>query len=329
MTQEEMEIFLKLVETRNLSKAASALYLSQSTLSHRLNTLEKELNSPLFVRNRGRRSIELTKFGYDFIPIAEQWMALWAQTRNLNTMQSRHRLAIGSVASLVEYLFPDLLHDFHKAHVTDICLMVKVMQSAALYPALEQRELDLGFSVLPSEYSNIVSIPLLEEENLLVMVPDNGISSPDTDSSSSVSAFGSDNTVPSAPVFSPDISPGDLDPGREILFQYHQDYTRWHNQWFGYFTQPAAAMGDGILSFRFLSQQPGSWAVFPVSAALAAARQIPCTLHHLTNPPPTRVCYILEHRFPRPGTEETISLFRSVLDAFMDREEASGHLHRL
>ena len=52
MTQQDINIFLALVEKRNLSKAASALYMSQSTLSHRLNMLEKELNATLFTRRK-------------------------------------------------------------------------------------------------------------------------------------------------------------------------------------------------------------------------------------------------------------------------------------
>lgn len=47
--------------------------------------------------------------------------------------------------------------------------MIKSMQSAALYPALENRELDLGFSVLPSVYSNVINKPLLTEENVVVL----------------------------------------------------------------------------------------------------------------------------------------------------------------
>lgn len=69
MTQQDINIFLALVEKRNLSKAASALYMSQSTLSHRLNMLEKELNATLFTRQKGHRTLELTPFGHDFIHI--------------------------------------------------------------------------------------------------------------------------------------------------------------------------------------------------------------------------------------------------------------------
>ena len=85
MTQQDIDIFFAVVEKRNLSKAASYLYMSQSTLSHRLSMLEKELNATLFTRHKGHRNLELTPFGHDFIHIAERWTALWAETRDLHT----------------------------------------------------------------------------------------------------------------------------------------------------------------------------------------------------------------------------------------------------
>ncbi|MBZ9685655.1 LysR family transcriptional regulator [Clostridium estertheticum] len=55
-----VEAFLSIVETKSLSKAAEKLYLSQSTISHRLKILEQELNTELVLRNRGQRVITLT-----------------------------------------------------------------------------------------------------------------------------------------------------------------------------------------------------------------------------------------------------------------------------
>ena len=103
MTQQDIEIFFAVVEKRNLSKAASALYMSQSTLSHRLGMLEKELNATLFIRHKGHRTLELTPYGRDFVRIAERWMALWAEAQDLHTMHGSHTFYIGAVASLIQY----------------------------------------------------------------------------------------------------------------------------------------------------------------------------------------------------------------------------------
>ena len=72
MNYQDMEVFLSLVKTRNISKTASLMYLAQSTVSHRLKALEDELGCRLVERNKGKTSITFTDRGKAFIPIAEK-----------------------------------------------------------------------------------------------------------------------------------------------------------------------------------------------------------------------------------------------------------------
>lgn len=308
MTQQDIEIFFAVVEKRNLSKAASALYMSQSTLSHRLGMLEKELNATLFIRHKGHRTLELTPYGRDFVRIAERWMALWAEAQDLHTMHGSHTFYIGAVASLIQYLFPHLLQEIFRKEQRQIRLMVKSMQSAALYPALENREIDLGFSVLPSFYSNVINQPLLSEENVLLVQ--------------------SDSPLPPGE-YGPDVHPSELEPAKEILFQYHQDYRHWRNYWFGYYADPAIGLGDALLVKDFFSTPTDCWCVAPVSMALEIQRSCKVSIHRFTNPPPPRTCYLLTHRIPRTGYEASMELFMDYLDRFLRNEAAAGHLQML
>lgn len=308
MNQQDIDIFLAVVEKRNLSKAASSLYMSQSTLSHRLSTLEKELNASLFTRHKGRRTLDLTPFGHDFIHIAERWTALWAETQELHTMHGSRSFYVGSVASLIQYLFPDLLHRIFQEEQQNIRLMVKSMQSAALYPALENREIDLGFSVLPSVYSNVINTPLLNEENVLIL-------------------SGTARTKPGS--FGPDVHPSELDPAKEILFQYHQNYIHWRNQWFGYFSTPAIGLGEALLVENFFSCPIDCWCVVPFSVAFALQKTCCVSIHHFTNPPPPRTCYMLTHRIPRTGYESCLESFETYLYQFLKDKETAGHLQIL
>ena len=49
MNQAEVDAFLAIVESGSLTRAAQKLYLTQSTLSSRLDCLEKELGAPLLI----------------------------------------------------------------------------------------------------------------------------------------------------------------------------------------------------------------------------------------------------------------------------------------
>lgn len=56
MKNEQLEIFLTIVETKSISAASRRLYLSQSAVSSVLSQLEKELGTILIERSRGQRS---------------------------------------------------------------------------------------------------------------------------------------------------------------------------------------------------------------------------------------------------------------------------------
>ena len=67
MNFSEIETFLMIVQTKNITKTSENLYLSQPTVSHRLKSLEDELNTKLVVRKKGHKTIELTPKGEEFI----------------------------------------------------------------------------------------------------------------------------------------------------------------------------------------------------------------------------------------------------------------------
>lgn len=68
MTSLEIEAFLTVQSIGSVTKAAELLYISQSSLSTRLRTLEQELGCSLFVRGKGARAMMLTPEGERFCP---------------------------------------------------------------------------------------------------------------------------------------------------------------------------------------------------------------------------------------------------------------------
>src|SRR5918992_392117 len=65
----QIEAFLEVARRQNLSRAAEALFVSQPTLTARLQSLETSLGEQLFVRTR--RGMRLTEAGEAFLPYAE------------------------------------------------------------------------------------------------------------------------------------------------------------------------------------------------------------------------------------------------------------------
>ena len=91
MTDMEIETFLTVLRSGSMTAAAQALYITQPTLSARLQTLEDEVGTPLFVRGKGLRRLELTEAGTRFLPLAQRW-----QRRPCPASRPRRPLPAGS-----------------------------------------------------------------------------------------------------------------------------------------------------------------------------------------------------------------------------------------
>lgn len=74
-----LRYFLAVVETGNLSKAASAMQVAVSSVSRKIDGLEEELGAKLFVRSS--RRILLTDAGERFLPRARSILADMAEAR--------------------------------------------------------------------------------------------------------------------------------------------------------------------------------------------------------------------------------------------------------
>ena len=53
----EIEVFLAIYKHKSFSKAAEKMFMSQSSISERLKSLEKKLGFALLQRSRGNREI--------------------------------------------------------------------------------------------------------------------------------------------------------------------------------------------------------------------------------------------------------------------------------
>jgi len=115
MQIELIETFLDLVETRSFNRTADRLGVTQSTVSGRVQSLERAIGQRLFVRSRS--GTELTLAGLRFEPHARSLRLGWAEARHA-LRQSETRAAtirIGIQLDLVGSHFPDLIRAFRAA----------------------------------------------------------------------------------------------------------------------------------------------------------------------------------------------------------------------
>ena len=166
-TLNQLQIFLKIVQTRSVTKAAEELHLTQPAVSIQLKNFQEQFQIPL--TEVVSRRIYITDFGMEIAETAENIINL-VYAINYKTMAYKGQL-IGklklSVVSTGKYVMPYFLTDFMKLH-NGIELLMDVTNKSKVLESLENNEVDFALvSVLPTSL-NIEKLDLLQNKLYLV-----------------------------------------------------------------------------------------------------------------------------------------------------------------
>ena len=273
MTLINIETFLCAARNQTLSDAAAALFVSQSTVSTRINQLENELGVVLIRRGKGLRNVELTPQGTAFISLAERWLALHAETEVFSSQRFSTPFCIACPDSLNTYLFQSLYRNL-TAPEHALALRIRTQHSPEIFALVDSGEADVGFAFHLSRSANVVCKPLFAERMVLV------------------------RSAQAEPSSSP-VRTEELHPSFELFLSWSQDIQRWHDSWWNPSQRPYIHLDSAPMLPRYL-EDPRCWALCPMSVASAFVQAgLPVSLHELKDPPPDRVCYYLTNRTPK------------------------------
>ncbi|WP_291400418.1 LysR family transcriptional regulator [Daejeonella sp.] len=166
-TLHQLQIFLKITQTKSITKAAEELHLTQPAVSIQLKNLQDQFDIPL-TEVIGRQ-LYITDFGAE-LAIAVEKILAEVYAINYKTLaykgQLSGRLKL-SVVSTGKYVIPYFLSDFLKQH-QGIELSLDVTNKEKVIESLEKNEVDFALvSVLP-EKLQIESIELMPNKLYLV-----------------------------------------------------------------------------------------------------------------------------------------------------------------
>ncbi len=296
MNLSEIETFLAIVNTKSITKTADLLFLSQPTVSHRLTSLETELNFPLVIRKKGHKQVELTSKGIEFISIAERWMSLWKETQALQHNQDRMLLTVGCTDSLNVALLAPLYMNILESD----CLMdlnIRTHQSSELYGLLNNHDIDIGFVYHQLHYKNIISEKLFEEKLYLVQ---------------SEYPF----------LKKEKVHTDELDSSMELLLSWDDNFQIWHERWLADSKRPHFT-ADTITLLNRMWTNDRQWVIAPESVVLELSRFRKIYVSELINTPPERVCYRIKHKFPKLTSEKAVTLFDQMLELYLKSREVN------
>jgi DNA-binding transcriptional LysR family regulator len=169
MDLRHLEVVREVAETGSFTAAARKLNVSQSAVSRQVLLLEEELGEPLFLR-LGRK-VKLTTAGQTLLDLSRRVLAdVRTTTESIRDQQQAPAgvLQLGGGMTVCLHVFPHLLKEFRKRQPR---IDVKLTTGATghLIERLRSGSLDIGLLTLPVHGPDLVQVPVMREELLLVL----------------------------------------------------------------------------------------------------------------------------------------------------------------
>lgn len=168
-----IEAFLMVVEKGSFSMAAEALFITQPTISVRIQLLEQELNTELFTRINGKR-ITLTPAGEKILPyfkeayeiIKKGYSALQEKT------EEQQQISLACPNHMGAEIMPELLNELYQ-HFPKVEFGVTVKVSRDIIEDIRNGSIDVGLAFIksPASLKDLTVIEIAIEKTVLVCSP--------------------------------------------------------------------------------------------------------------------------------------------------------------
>ncbi|NUX99138.1 LysR family transcriptional regulator [Paraburkholderia youngii] len=254
--REEINTFLAVVRSGSLLQAAEIVSTTQSTVSYRIQSLERRIGHPLLLRSRGTRGITLTSEGERFLDIAERWKMLEIEAEQLQADQVRH-LAVGSVDAVAINVLPPFV-----AALCDETPPVRLHMESSRYFQLANRvasgHLDVAFTLSPSEHIDLISRKVRDYAMLVVYAGSGKTSLPEA------------------------LDITDLEPSREIYLPWSPQFDMWRSR------RGLSRHVNWVEKAHMLAPmlRNAAWALVPSFLTTPLAKETGCTIHRIALSPP-------------------------------------------
>ncbi len=176
ITLRQLEIFIAVAETAQVTKASKKLFVTQSAVSMALAELENQLGGSLF--DRHGRSLLLNARGRYLLPLAKD---ITAQVANVETIMSERNdklsghIEIIASLSLGNYILPYLIGAFKRIH-PKVHVNMLVYNTKYAERMVVDGSMDFGFVEGTTKHEDLESIPWFKDELVVLAGPSDPIS---------------------------------------------------------------------------------------------------------------------------------------------------------
>ena len=171
INMEWYRIFHQTARSKNLTKAAEELFITQPSVSYAIKQMETALDMKLF--HRLSKGVELTEEGQVLFDYVDQALALLHAGEN--QMQAMKRLAggeirIGASDSLFKHLLLPHLDSFH-AQYPEIRIQLSHGKTSDILQRLQEGQTDCGIIHLPVDEPQLEVKPIMTIQDTFVVGP--------------------------------------------------------------------------------------------------------------------------------------------------------------
>jgi DNA-binding transcriptional LysR family regulator len=165
---DDLAMFVRVVDSGGVTRAADALHIAQPAVTQRLRRLERVLGTPL-VERRGR-SLGLTDAGRAVLPLARQ--ALQSLDRIPAAVMEvqgllRGEIVVGASTTVGEFVLPKRLGPFGRAY-PGLAVRLQIANTQRTAERVLDHSLSLAFVGLRPAHRALVILPFVRDEVLLV-----------------------------------------------------------------------------------------------------------------------------------------------------------------
>lgn len=167
-TLKQLEAFLAIEATRNLTAAAAKLNVSQPALSRTLHLMEEALNHTLF--KRSTRSMELSNAGTRFLPIAKRLVGEFRRAFSefdSDFATAGERVVIAGLTSAVKALVPPAIQQCVRNNPNVEIVLTGAIEHQVLR-AVRSGEADFGIVTKPVPADWFVFTEILQDEFVVI-----------------------------------------------------------------------------------------------------------------------------------------------------------------
>jgi len=172
-TLDQLKILQMVSNQGSFKKAAEKLYISQPAVSLQIQSLEKQLNTALFYRDK--RKARLTETGQLLVKYCNRILNLCEETcRAINELQTLESgtLVIGASQTTGTYLMPRLIGIFrHKYPQISVELQIHSTRKISWGVAQGQIDLAIVGGEIPKELDKTLDITSYAEDELALILP--------------------------------------------------------------------------------------------------------------------------------------------------------------